>query len=376
MRTVLLWVIAIGALLAVALWIGFAVMTSMAADREWPAGLGKLTDAPKKNPPTWESESAEELVRLTAAAGIELRPGVRRSPLPASGEPRKALTDYVRAQLERSGDAIDAPPDAVAVWLAENAAPLDAVRDHLAGAEEVVWASDPRGEMSPVPNLPGHIQLERILVARALEKARHGDASAWQELRAANALSRALWQRPEIISIIVAVATSRMTNGAARKMPLPAPDWFGETLSFDYEREAWRAQQVETWRMRALGRGNPIEQYRAMREAERMRKITEEAIRTKVCDVTSPQFAAARAMFASRRTPSIFSAWQRILRFRVEREATQRVLQLRAGQLPSRDSRCSDGTWQVTSDSVKFTREIRMDAPTLNIPLQYSRAAR
>jgi hypothetical protein len=282
------------------------------------------------------------------------------------------LERYVRAQVERSGDAIDAPPPELAQWLAENEEPLDAVRDHLLSAEEVVWASDPRNEVSPIPNLAGHILLNRILTARAFEKAYHGDAASWQELRATHALTRSLWRRPEVVSILIAVASARTMNAAARKMPLPAPAWLAETFTFDYDAAASRAQQAEAWRMRSND-ARPLEHFRAVREAERMRRINEEILRLKVCDITSAQFDRMRATFASRRMPSILGAWQRFLRFRVEREATQRVLQIRSGQMPSPQSQCSDGSWQVTPNSAKFTREVQLDLPGLRIPLEYSR---
>jgi hypothetical protein len=70
--------------------------------------------------------------------------------------------------------------------------------------------------------------------------------------------------------------------------------------------------------------------------------------------------------------PSILEGWQRLLRFRAEREATQRVLQLRAGETPSTESQCSDGSWIVTPNSVKFSRKVPVPQGIV-YPLEYSR---
>ena len=53
--------------------------------------------------------------------------------------------------------------------------------------------------------------------------------------------------------------------------------------------------------------------------------------------------------------------------------AAQSVLQLRAGLAPLPDSSCVDGSWDVTPASVKFTRNIEVEAPGIRYPLEYAR---
>jgi hypothetical protein len=62
-----------------------------------------------------------------------------------------------------------------------------------------------------------------------------------------------------------------------------------------------------------------------------------------------------------------------MLRFRAEREATDRALQIRAGRMPVTESSCSDGAWMVTANAVKFSREVKVPSPGIRYPLEYAR---
>jgi hypothetical protein len=357
----------------------------------WPAHLGSLAEVPKRFPDTEQSEGATKLIALANAAHVDLAPRVRsqtpetkRDPMQAT---RKAIGEYVQAQLERSGDAIDAPPPAVAQYLAENAAALDAIRDHVLSGAPIVWESKlSKGWDAPIPNLAGHMTLQKIFAARALDKARSKDASAWEDLRASWRWNRGLWSRPDLISLLIALASSRMTNAAACKMPLPAPAWLGETFTFDYAGPMAAAQQADAWIIhRGAERSLPWREK--LREAEYrrqsaeyldvMRTYTDEALKSKACDAASPEFATARASLSASKElaaiPNLVAVWQRLIRFRAELEATERVLQLRAGQMLTVNSRCSDGTWQLTPNGMKFSRAINVTAPQLNVPLAYTR---
>src|SRR5688500_5057012 len=131
-KTLLLWLLAVVVCVIAANWIGSSVMETVIHDPEWPAGLGKLSDVPKRYPPVVQSAAATKLVQLASAAGIQLRRDVNEEGT-AEGwdERRAAMEEYIRTQLERSGNAIDLPPAEVVQWLTRNAAALDAIRDHL-----------------------------------------------------------------------------------------------------------------------------------------------------------------------------------------------------------------------------------------------------
>jgi hypothetical protein len=172
---------------------------------------------------------------------------------------------------------------------------------------------------------------------------------------------------------MTALSAARLTNGVARKLPVPPPAWVAELFAFDYEGTLWRAQQAQAWHMRYgddVGPGRVI----GARQVERRRRITEAMMSVNVCDTTSPGFDPVLEKLGWRRgSDDVMADWQRIVRFRAEREATQAILQLRSGQIPQRTSRCSDGSWEVTPTSIRFTRDVKVLEPAVKVPLEYSR---
>jgi len=374
-------------------WLGLntaaGVRKNQAAEVPWPSDLGRLQDMPKRFPPAAQNANATRLVELAAAADVELRPRTKNVSPKSSGSSaiamRKALGDYTKVQLERTGDAIDAPPPAVAAYLATHDAAMSAVRDHLLRGQPIVWETNvTAGFDAPIPNLIGHMHLHRLFTARALEKARRNDPAAWEELRASWELNRGLWPRADLLSVLIATASGRMTNAAARKMPLPAPAWLAETFSYDYVSAMATAQQADAWTIQnapALRRsvidvlGTPLYVYEEAKALDTLQKYTAEAVRSKACDAHGPRFAAARASLVTTHAavPNLIEAWHRLMRFRAELEATERVLQLRAGRTPSTKSQCSDGAWQLTANGFRFSRDITLPPDGLRFPLEYER---
>ena len=401
MKKVVLSVVTIAILAVITIWAIGSAKSKEAAKHEWPANLGTLDEVPKRFPPAEQSAGATRLVQLASGANIDIKPKVKEdvprevSRREAEGKrsaQRKAINDYLRVQFERSGNEIDAPPPVAAEYLDSHRVPLDDTRDFLLSGTPIVWDTKVTlGFEMPIPNLLGHMDLHRALLARGLDKARNNDPKAWDELRASWELNRGLRSRPDLISQPIALATTRMSNAAARKMPLPVPEWFKEVQSFDYLAAMASSQQAEAWAIRNLRFGKPdlressgIEYVKqliswplfAWQEAEALtalRRYTTEALRAKACDVNSDQFKVARASFATSHAavPNMIEAWGRLLRFRAELEATDRILQIRAGQMPSTKSACSDGAWQVTANSIKFSRDIKVLPPGIKYPLAY-----
>lgn len=382
MRKALLSVVAV-AILGLIGWLSVRSYARICEDRAagmpWPGGLGRLDAVPKRFPVTEQSAGATKLVQLASAAQIDLavreRLGTAKPPDARFEAARTAISDYVKTQFERSGDAIDAPPPPAAHYLAENEQALNAVRDHLLSGTPIVWETNiSEGFEAPIPNSAGHMNLQKILAARALDKARRNDPAAWDELHASWKLNRVLWQRPDLISIVVATASTRMSNAAARKMPLPAPAWFQETLTFDYLGAMAASQQAEAW---MIHRAMPVTVSYRLQGAEYldvMRKYTAEATRSRACSSISPQFNTARESLVTMNVavPNLIGAWHHLLRFRAELEATERILQLRAGRTPSTRSQCSDGTWLVTANAIRFSRDINVPQG-IRFPLEYAR---
>jgi len=189
-----------------------------------------------------------------------------------------------------------------------------------------------------------------------------------------------------MISIIVALGASRIGNAAARKMPLPAPAWFAETFTFDYAGPMAAAQQTDAWVIHR-GAKRTLPWKEVLREIDYrfqgaeylnvMRTYVDEALKSNACDPASPAFSKARASLAAspvlEAMPNVVSVWYRLMRFRAELEATERVLQLRAGEKLTMNSRCSDGTWQLTPNGMKFSRAIDVTGPQIKFPLTYTR---
>ena len=352
-----------------ALYFGRSRVETGTANRPWPLGLGVVADAPKRFPPAKDNAAATQLVKLALDAEVDLRQSRTRRGMGGVREDlRDEFAEYVRTQLERSGDTIDTPPSDVARYLTENAAPLDEIRTLALSGTPIVFEADinREGGPDPVPIGPNVFALQHIhraFVVRALTAARDGNPEAWDELRTTWDLARPLWGLPDTTAVLGASTAARMVNTAARKMPLPPPAWLAELDSFPYEQHLVAAHQAEAWRDK-----NPA-------LTERLRGMAAEVLQAKACDATSPQFDAVREKLGARATPNLVSNWERLMRFHAEREARRNVLRIRAGQPPVRDTQCSDGSWEVTPTSFKFTRKAPVQRPHIQYPLEYAKAS-
>jgi hypothetical protein len=242
--------LAIG-LAMIALWIAVVVVTNRSErssqSREWPMGLGRLESVPERYLPRSTNASAHELMRLSAAAGIEF--DMRKSRTQTADS--DTVKEYVRAQLERADRGLDPAPAIVT----KRREALEAVRDHLLSAEPPVFDVDIRRvSHAPNPNLLAHMRLSRLLTADALDRARAGDARAWDDLHAQWNLTKGLSHRPEFASAFIALTMTSDLVVAARRMPGPAPSWFDEVRTFDYRRALLAAMQADTWTMAAVMR--------------------------------------------------------------------------------------------------------------------------
>lgn len=175
---------------------------------------------------------AREAERLARAVGYDLSPKARGSRRGSgagfSKKERAAILDYIAAQLVRPDEAVSAPPPEAAATLEAHRAALTAFEGFLASAPPPRWGCDPAapvGENS-VPNLLGHIQTQRLLVADALAAAARGDSAvAVRALEASWKLNEALFVRPETLSQLVAVAVARSQAAALRKVSASSELW-------------------------------------------------------------------------------------------------------------------------------------------------------
>ena len=75
----------------------------------------------------------------------------------------------------------------------------------------------------PTPPFSTSMQLFTLLGADAL--AQRNEAAAWTDLRAAWVLARSLWDRPEPMSVMIAMSGTRVVASVATKLQPPIPSW-------------------------------------------------------------------------------------------------------------------------------------------------------
>lgn len=387
------------------MWAGAAMMsrTNMAAaDHAWPLGLGTVSQVPQRYPTVAMNDAGLELTQLTAALPLEIAPRFaqgRVSPRRPIDRMRQITSDYVLSQTSKTDPSIDAPPPELAEYLAAHAGDLAAISALLRN-EKIVWPQSlVAGLEGSIPNLLGHMSLARILHARALDRARAGDRGGWDDLHAAWRLTHALWRRPELISSLVGLSIARSTNAIARKMPLPAPDWFDEIRSFDYAKAVMTAQQAEAFAISTrvynettvdAPDGDGGSWYRRGRDAvmapyvrmstmdwlEAERRIAHDLARNRNCVLASHDPRQGLAWWnvpaRSASTPNLDSLWPRVFRFRAELEATERALRMRGGDAPMTQSACSDGQWVYSADGFRFSKEFpKSRVPRGDMPVEF-----
>lgn len=209
------------------------------------------------------NRAALELERLTARLGLDTAPRWREErdrPDPVKGREAKAwlreTTDYRKAQIEKSERRIDAPPDRAAAFLVAHEAEIAAIRRHLLSGDTPRWEMRmDRLYAAPIPNLLGHIDLQKLLVTDALFHARQGRREvALDDLEAAWNLMQALADDPMLIVQLITISDARMILGLLRQIPA-VPARFGERLrDHDFRGRFLTALRFEAWVMTEIGK--------------------------------------------------------------------------------------------------------------------------
>jgi hypothetical protein len=171
--------------------------------------------------PLVDFRSAKELA--TARNSAQIDPKIAES-----------MSNWLTAQMEQPNDDIAALPPDLSAWLAANAATIDAVTQQLVAHDAPNWPLTHSGDRmnQPLPNLLAHMRMFRVLCMASLEAETRGDhAKAWEYQHAAWQLIQGLYQRPEMISRLIAVAGVRLSAATLRKLEPPAPAWANDLLS-------------------------------------------------------------------------------------------------------------------------------------------------
>ncbi len=366
-----------------------------ALDTPWPAGLGGYGEVARRYPKHPSTLAARHRAELAMAVGADLLPLAEHvktnPPSPVQKELEAlhlAMGDYNKQQMERPNDVIDPPPPAVEAFLSDHAADISALRENLLGPEreDVSWAVDLSRFNGPAPNLLGHLNASRLFAASALAKAQKGAvADAWEDLHALWEITRPLRNRPDMVSVLIAMSNTRMIEGVARKLPPPAPPWHDEVAKYDLRSSMLAAQQAEIMMGSrvvadaaaqekgmarvAMTMGMPWIRYSASNMVRVSRDTAEQLAHETRCgfdgDALNRTVQASIPkwnVFGRVAMPAYGGIWRRVLLFTAEREATLRMLALKAGAPVQSHSDCAEGTWEVTAGDgwkeLKFSRKL------------------
>jgi hypothetical protein len=199
--------------------------------------------------------AALALEALAADLGFDVVPGTlagapfRGGPLPRRGtNVTRLLSDHFRGLLRDPTPAAIPPGDALACYLDERAAVIDAVRRLLLDGETPRWEVDlERLQRAPLPS-PRVFHLQRLLLADALRRGRGGDPTgALDSFEAASRLEEALRERPEIHSQILALVMARTAAVVLRKLERVPAAWIDRLEAHDYRASVQTAIRHEVW---------------------------------------------------------------------------------------------------------------------------------
>lgn len=419
LRNLLVAVALVALGLAVWLAVGNARASRRAAEAEraWAAAFGSHDDLVRKHPKRATNETAKQLEPLAKGLGIGLAPVVAgtRPAAGAASEPEdaRAVNDYVSSEIAKPEAAVGAPPGLVARFLDASGRDLDAIESLLASGPPPEWDFDLTlpAEERPIPSLRSQIRLQRMLMARALSAEREGrPEAAARALEASWNLNQSLRGRPETVSVLMAMAVSRLEMGVLRKVSaVDGEPWAGRVKGTDFRpdlldalvleaRETPRAARRASarrhgWRARARRVldlvGGPRERLAMADYSDALRLRLSELRGAPLADSlpTTPfpeRGGLARAMSAIA-IPNLENAFLRADRLVVDAELTAKVLEARrlrregGGRWPAaipgvETSRYPGASWRyealpATGMSLTFSRELASPYPKDVTPL-------
>jgi hypothetical protein len=226
------------------------------AQAGWEQTLGSREEIMERFPPRGANEAALELERLTARLGIDIATRTEDArPRPSKEAARRynrikaKLGSYLERQVEQPRRAALPPPEQLIGFLGEEEENLAAIRRHLLEGELPRWELwlDPR-YTTPFPNLLGHIDLQKLMIAEALVKNGRGEgAVALAALEASWRLNSAIRDDPYLITQLVAIAVTRLQVGALRQMEEVPAHWQERLVEHDFRGSFFMAMLLESW---------------------------------------------------------------------------------------------------------------------------------
>jgi hypothetical protein len=369
--TVLLIVLVLGLIL-------FAVAARIATHKSevvrsrWERSFGSRESILERYPAREANDAARTLERLAAAIGIDLAPrGIEERERPSresvAGHRRikVSLGRYLGGQVQRPERRVDSPPAELAGFLDQHGEAIAAIRQQLNENDAPVWERDIEiPYAAPIPNLLGHLDLQRLLLADALASGGRGDdRRALDDLNASWQLNRALRDDPILITQLIAITVTRLQIGTLRQLGQVPPNWverlaehnFRQSLLSSLRFEAWAWTQVDHAAMvqPALGQrvvyslGRPYVRYCLADASEDYRQRLDNLARSRTwCDVDLAALEADLHVPASRWNllgdlvvPNLSGAVDRLRRLELDIELTAKIIEIET------DRRANSGVW-------------------------------
>ena len=224
--------------------------------RGWELSLGSYDEMLQRYPSSEANASALELERLSARLGIDTATrgyADRARPTNESAAELKrvklALSGYLRRHVERPNRHLEPPPAAVASYLAAHRNDLDAVHRHLIEGEPPHWERQiEKLTAAPIPNLVGHIDLQKILLSDALANAQRGDRQrALAGFEASWRLNQAIRDEPMLMVQLMSVNGAHLHVGALRQIENVPSEWLERLFEHDFRESLVTALRYEGW---------------------------------------------------------------------------------------------------------------------------------
>jgi hypothetical protein len=249
----------VSAVLAVVVGL-FVILAAVASyksakvERRWAATLGSWDEILERHPSTEADGNALELERLSARLGIDTATRTYEGRARPSAEQtaeirvvRRAMDTYRQRLLERTRREPEPPPAQVAAFLDAHEDDLAAIRRLLSEGHVPTWEMHLESfGAAPIPNLLGHIYLQKLLITDALAKTADGDRQrALRDLEASWTLMQSLWESPILISQLITLVDARMLLGALRQVEDVPQRWHDGLAGHDFRRSFTNALKYE-----------------------------------------------------------------------------------------------------------------------------------
>jgi hypothetical protein len=197
----------------------------------------RLEEFERNFPAVTKNAAAEELERLALALGIDWNSGGGEHPMKEDLDAYRqaGFGSWLDAQLKTSDDSIAPPPPRLKELLERRQSVLTRMVS-LLEREVPEWGFNAREKSMEHSSLLLTNYANRVLLCAALVAQRSGrHAESAEYLEASWSLSQSLVERPDILSLIIAVSVWKQQAGALRKISEPPFQWL-ERLSNDSPR--------------------------------------------------------------------------------------------------------------------------------------------